>query len=320
MHRSVSLVLLIGLLGVLLSGLFTLPVRAITNPSSIAILDQKVFRNVKETGDQLWFCMYNVVYSPQPSEPASAAFQFAIYDTTGVTKLFSTDLNYYQENIISIYLTPSQALVWMDPYKVKVMGKSGLFPYVVEGVNMVTRTLDPVIDYKEETSCSAYLLTIASTLQTDWAITLLEAGKLNSTGASTFSTAVPGLVTVYPEIFQTVTTQPDLTYTNWTEAYAKSNSNAGPKLKRAIADIGQTIFGIKEGPSAWMFAGMGGVLLGSLAYAATGSSGAALAFMYLAVPISAVMGVGDDMFRFMALLLTVLAILFGITFILARFP
>lgn len=313
---SVFLVAIISLVSVLLA--FE-PVRALTNPSSMAILDQKVFRNLKATGDQLYFCRYNVVYSPQPSEAASSTFQFAIYDTTGTILLYSTDLHYYQENIISIYLSPSQALTWTGAYKIRVMGKPGIFFSVVEGVNMATRVLDPTGDYKEASDCQAYLLTVATTLQTDWGITLLTGDKLNSTGTTTFITAIPGLMDIYPSFFVSVTSQPTITYKNWTEIYSKSDSHAGETLRNSMKEIGRVFFGIDEGPSVWMFTAFGGVLLGSIFYAVTGSSAMALIGMFLAVPVSAVMGLHGDMFRFLALLITVMAILFGITFIIARF-
>jgi len=317
-HKFLSLIL-VSIISCLFVLIALTPVEAIGNPSSIAIQDQKVFRNVKETGDQLFFCRYNVVYSPQPSEAASDTYQFAIYDTAGTVLLYSTDLHYYQENIVSIYLTPAQALVWGTAYRVRVMGKPGIFPSVVEGVNMATRTLDSVGDYKEETALLAYLRDQATILQTDWGITLLIGDKLNTTGSTIFITAIPGLMDVYPEFFASVTFQPTITRSDWTEAYSLADSHAGETLRNAMKGIGMTFFGIDEGPSVWMFTAIGGVLLGSVVYAISGNPGAALVGMFLAVPISAVMGLHGDMFRLLALLITVLAILFGITFILARF-
>ena len=318
-----SRLLRVGLIA-LLSGFiyltFILPVYAISNPDNgTRILDVAVFRNIKETGDQLYYVRYDVSYTTEPTEPASDAFQMIIYDVAGTTVLFSRDLNYYQHNIISIYLTPSQALTWDSNYIIRIQGKVGLFLLLVEDVNMDTWTLNSS-DYHEETEVESYMLDQASILEAYWGLTLLNtSNQLNSTGAIAFNDGIPGLINYYPTLYGTSTSVPTVTWGNWTQAYVNTlGANEGSKLHATMSALGGFI-GVTGDWMAFWITLMAAFVLGGIVYTFSGSSAAALTFAFFALPAAVFLGLGSVLFNLMATIFIILAIGFGIVFILARF-
>jgi len=327
---------LIALLSCFISISFIFPVEAISDPDNgTRILDVAVFRNIKETGDQLYYVRYDVSYLTEPTEPASDAFQMIIYDVAGTTVLFSRDLNYYQHNIISIYLTAAQALTWDSNYIIRIQDKVGLFLLLVEDINMDTWTLNSS-DYHEETEVESYMLDQASILEADWGLTLLNtSNQLNSTGAIAFNDGIPGLINYYPTLYGTSTSVPTVTWGNWTQAYIATlgaNAQIGYDPLFPLAPATGTSVGLKATMSAlggfigvtgdWMafwLTLMAAFVLGGIVYTFSGSSAAALTFAFFALPAAVFLGLGSVLFNLMATIFIILAIGFGIVFILARF-
>ena len=293
-----------------------MPVCAISNPDAINIASGAVFRDVLNTGDQLWFVRYNVTYGVAPTELANTTFIMAIYDTDGTTLLYTRPVNYYQENIISIYLTSAQALTWGGTYYVKIMGNPGVFGALVEGTNMKTWVTTPG-DFYEQTSFQGYLYTQASILQTDWAITILTSGgKLNVTGAMFFNEAIPGLSSMLPEFFQVTTASMTSGNIAYTEAYATNTATRAGSMNVAFASIG-SMFGISEGWAMLWLVGILDVILMGLVYASTQKS--EIAFVSGFALTSLFGWIGLIQLQIVIILVIFVAILFAILFILGRF-
>jgi len=231
----------VGVLGLLL---VVVPVFALVgNPTVINVGDIFVFRDVAVSGDQLYFVRYSVTYPVTPGEPASNYFLMAIYGTDGTTLLYTRPLNYYQENIISIYLSPAQALTWGSAYVIKIMGNPGIFSPLIEGTNMRTRTLGPS-DFREASDLGPYMVAQATILQTNWGITLLVNGLLNATGSTFFSQAVPGLSAMVPTIFQTSIYYTPIPASSGNLSYETSTqARRGPKLASALNETASGVFG-----------------------------------------------------------------------------
>ena len=191
---------LLGVVGIALLVLLVVavPVFAISNPDSIAIQSVKVFQNIFEDGDFLVFVRYDVNYSADPDEPADETFLVNLYDTDGTTLLYQRPLNYYDLNIVSIYLTPAQAsgLTWEGAHVIKVMGNPSVFGGLTEGINLVSRTLESSANYVsgDMDASRGYLgifcINTARVLQADddWPTLLTSNDKLNTQGAITFIT------------------------------------------------------------------------------------------------------------------------------------
>ena len=309
-------------LGFLLFPVFCWPTATYTapaNPDSIAILDAKVFRDIKVANDQLYFVRYDVSYTTEPTQDADKCFQMVLYNNAGTLVLYSRDLLYYQHNIFSIYLTPAQALVWDSNYKVRIQGKVGVFSPIVEDVNMDTWTLQGD-DYLQQTDFAAYMIYSAKELEDDWGLTLVTyADKLNETGAITFNDAIPGLSQYYPDLYETVVSVPVAPASNWTYAYITTlGTHEGTNLHNAMIALGGFV-GITGDWMAFWIILLGGFVLGSIIYAFSGSSAASLGFAFAALPLGVWMGLGSALFNLMAVIVIILAIGFGIVFILVRF-
>jgi len=199
----------------------TYAVLAVDNPTDTSILASKVFENIFEEDDMLFFVRYDVNYATDPDESADETFLVALYDTDGTTLLYQRALNYYGHNVISIYLTPAQAssLVWESEYVIKVMGNPSVFETLTEGINMATRTLSASEDYisgsmsSSRTDLGTYCINTAKTLGSSWdpVVDLVTTGnKLNSAGAIVFNAAIPGLYTAVPGIYETAVAPPVL--------------------------------------------------------------------------------------------------------------
>lgn len=191
------------LMAVVLAIGIVLPVGAIpADPNSTSIESVAVFTNFTESGDQLWFVRYNVSYTTYPDELASETFMMAIYDTDGTTLLFTRALNYYGNNIISIYLEPSEALTWGNAYVVKIMGNPTIFGVLVEGVTMATSTLGSGNWYADIEDFPSYIITQTKYLETATGVSWLTSGDVfNATGVAYYNAAIPGLVNYYPQLY-----------------------------------------------------------------------------------------------------------------------
>lgn len=214
---------LVGLVGMALLLLLVVagPIFAIANPTDTSVKAVKVFQNIFEDDDLLFFVRYDVNYASVEGLPsASDTFLVALYDTDGTTLLYQRALNYYGFNIISIYLTPVQAdsLTWGSECVIKVVGNPSIFGELEEGVNMATKTLSPLHDYyaggmeASREGFGIYCIATARLLQddADWPTLVTDAGKLNTRGAIAFNEAVPGLYTACPTIYSTVVLPPTL--------------------------------------------------------------------------------------------------------------
>lgn len=238
--KRMAWVLLIMVLGLLL--LTVSPTFAISNPDSISTEDIYVFRNVLSSGDQLYFVRYNINYTATPSESASDAFQMALYEE-GNGSPHIRGLNYYGHNIISIYLSSSQALSWGGAHVVRVTGSPSLFGTLTEGVNMISTPLSGG-DYKEASQLGAIMLAQAEALEVDLGTLLTDDGYLDATGTFYFKRAVNSLDVMAPEIFSERTTYASIDRTDYTYGYEEGlHEHQGPRLEAAIDDIGD-LFGM----------------------------------------------------------------------------
>lgn len=307
------------LLAVILLLLLPGVVYAIGNPENgVSIGDAYVFGNVIEEGDQLYFVRYDVGYDPIPEEDPEDTWQMALFDASD-TLVGSRPLNYFQHNIMSMYLTPAQALTWGVANKIRIMGMPAIFSPLTEGVNMRTRTLSPG-DYYEKEFLAGIMITQAEILEEDWGITLLDANnRLNDTGKTFFLIAIPGLGTMCPTIFEVITSGIDVTYKNYTQAYRESlKSNTGSKLDTAISDMGKLI-GVynKEWMGFWLVMLLFLMLAGTI-FAGLGNPGWGFIGAFGVIGLSGYL-LGGNIFSFAIIAVLIVAILFGIYFILTKF-
>lgn len=304
-------------LGILCLFLFTAPSLAIGDPDSISIGDAYVFRDVIEEGDQLYFVRYDVSYDPVPDEDPEETWQVALYDSS--EDLVATrPLNYYQHNIIAIYLTAAQALEWGEAHLLRVMGMPSVFGTLTEGTNMRTRTLGPG-DYEEAEFLGGIMLTQASILEDDWEIDLLDSeGLLNTTGSTFFLQAVPGLSAMAPEIFSVTSSQVNPDYTSYNQTYREDlRNNAGDRVQDVLDGFTAIVPVSDDWMSFWLII-LGFVIFAGVIFSGVGNPGWACIGGFPFIVGGAYL-MGGEIFTFTAVVVIIVAVIFGIYFILGRF-
>jgi hypothetical protein len=223
--------------------------RAIVDPDQIQIISVKVFQNLWETGDQLYFIEYNVEYATEPTEDAADTYAFQVYSSAGTTLLKQTPLNYYQVQIVSLYLTPSESLVWGSSYQVRIGGNVAVpFPSGTPEIRRSLSSTDWIAGDEDasRTLLGVYILQRAADLENKWlgVITLLTTDdRLNSTGSVTFGEAVPGLIDICPSIFETAAEPMDVTISTTVPTAAQTQMTAAmsARLQTALNDLGAWI-------------------------------------------------------------------------------
>jgi len=127
-YKSIRITLALALiLATLMLGLLSPPVlEAIAPPDNgggIGSIERSgVFQNIFEQGDWLFVSMYYLEYATEPDLAASLAYTYSI-TTGGGLAIVSNPLNdYYQANVVAIYLTRDNAVTYLnaigdtDPY------------------------------------------------------------------------------------------------------------------------------------------------------------------------------------------------------------
>ena len=316
--KRLARLFIFGFFGLVMFFLPTQTAFAVADPDYISIHEASVFRNVLETGDQLFIVRYDVSYSVEPIEDASVTYLMDICTSGGISTGYSRSLNYYQHNIVSIYLTPAQALTWEGSYSIKILGNPSLFSPLVESINMETLTLSSG-KYFEASFLADFILAQAALIEDDWVVALLASdGLLNSTGAFVFEKAIPNLNNMVPSVYQITTSNPSIGDSNMTTSGgANLTGHIGPDLNAAMNDLANW-----WGSSAsWMKIGSTGLIagvLGSIAFGASkGRTDVAIVFASMALPIAVWIGLFEV--ELWIMLVIILSIIFGIIFIQGRF-
>ena len=277
-------------LGVLF--VFVLPAYALpANPDSIEIHTAKLFQNIWTSGDVLLVASYEVNYATEPTEKDT--FLLALYSTDGSVPIKSRALEYLQYNVFSLYFTPAEAanLTWGGEYKVRIVGNPVYFT-PQEGTTMATRTLSSY-DWIEGTMASSqnylkeHCLDLAADLEMEWSVVLItttpEKQVLNSVGKEVFLTAIPGLDTAVPDLFQVTSGTFNPTWQNRTAALQNETTVAamlGTPIANALSGVGNWL-GLGESGGALIWALLLILTIASIIFLNSGNTTAALV---LAVP------------------------------------
>lgn len=301
------------------------PALAIADPDGISIGDVYVFNGTLEAGDILVYVRYDLSYASQPDEDSEDTFMMAIYSSDGSTLLFTRSLNYYQHNIISIYLdADDNTLVWGTEYRVRIMGSPSVFGELTEGVNMKTRPLTEG-DYRTITDLGGIMVAQAEILETDWGTTLLTSNdKLNSTGAYYFNEAIPGLSSMVTSIYE-VSTQ-SFTYVRnesiGTEGLNRTHENLPVSLNSAISGL-NSIFGVSSsstwGAFSWLW--LMALVVGGAVYGASRRPDiAVLGGVIPSMGLGAYLGVAwPDTMLFVMAVGMIIIVLFAVEFFIPRY-
>jgi len=321
-HRSVKLRLrlLSGfLIGILFLGLFAGSVFAIGDPEGgVSILEALVFRDVLDSGDQLYYVRYSVNFTSVPEERAVDTWHMVLYDYLG--NLTATrPLNYFGENIISIYLESDEALPWGYAHQVQIGGMPSVYGNLTEGINMVSYNLS-VYDYFEATYLGDAMLSEAAVLETNLGLDLLsDNGRLIAVGSQLFLYAIPKLTYMVPTIFESATEDIDVDYNpDYDTSYGEGlRTHEGPSLTGAITSLGSIINVGHDAMAFWLIM-IFFLCMGGLIFSSGGNPAWALVVGYACLAGGAYL-MGGTIFILATIIPVILAVIFGILFILGKF-
>lgn len=192
-------------------------VSAISDPDDMEIISLRVYQDFIVSGDWVVLCYYNVEYTSTPTEPAYDTFLFNMYDESGTILYASRAINYYDENLISLYFSPSKVaslgLTWGTGYIVKLIGNPAYFaspiPYKQDTLsNKYVPNIDG--DYTQAESHNAMAAWIIEkvgymedALLVDLITTTVKGVEvINDTGAFFVEKAIPGIGNYVPELYQ----------------------------------------------------------------------------------------------------------------------
>lgn len=188
------------------------------DPDSLPILVQaNAYRNILETGDQLYIFYANIPYSVLPDALVTEAFLWTLLDTDNVTVLGSTTGTAFNDggygyNVYSMYFAAATAPTWDQTYTIRLAGNPAIFddPPTVDfildtgdfsGLTETTAVKDEI---------ALRVIVIARDLFIRWALdittTLIneqETGTvLSANGETFFRGAIFGLQAMAPRAFQ----------------------------------------------------------------------------------------------------------------------
>jgi hypothetical protein len=187
---------------------FITPILAIAQPDDIEINAVYVYRNCRETGDQMYLVDYIISYNTTPAENAGEAYMCRFRNSTEV---FAVKYPYpyhndgYDRGVIAFYFDAGDAPEWEGPYNMQLMGNPfGDWP---GGVPEVTENTFDLWQDDEMTITKVVLasriLALAQLLETDWGLDMVnvnDAGQLvlTSYGSAYFMAVVPYFSDVAP--------------------------------------------------------------------------------------------------------------------------
>lgn len=214
-------------LSLLLCALIASPILAADPPDSISIDSVYVNRNLLETGDQLYYALYDIPYTVLPDEDIDDLFIFQLTDTDGVTELGANEAYPYNDQgfgkgVISFYFNADDAPAWGLNYFIRIQGKPGFFATPPDQTFIINASdyTAAITQEDNQDEVKRNIITICRTLESEWSpITLLteiETGTVfNTYGEEYFRNSIYAIQGMCPELFETQVMNPDYTERTW---------------------------------------------------------------------------------------------------------
>ena len=210
MARKVTSALLIALSALIM---LTIPVLAITNPTTVDITRTHATQNVLTTGDILFMAEYQVSYGTVPNETVDTAFIFQLVDTDGTTELgrvlaFPYVTSGYGRGIVSFYFAVAPGT---EQYIIRIIGNPALFspPYQSADFTMPASTYTVTSNITTTDIANQvriYANDLEPTYRTPLGSSLLSSATatsitLSAVGEIYFTNSIPNLRNMSPELF-----------------------------------------------------------------------------------------------------------------------
>lgn len=216
--KIARLVIVLGI--IIVSLLWATPVFAIDPPDLVNTINNvDAYRNLVETNDQLFIIEYTIDYTANPDENITEAFIARIMDGTdelGSQAPYAYYDDGYDRGIVAIYFEADDPNLptWGSSYTVKLEGNPTL-TWGGAGRPITSSTsISWTSSSDQPAALAAKVLYLADQLELAWSVDLIETSgfgsRLTDYGSSYFSSAIPHLITICPEIFGGSSVNPDI--------------------------------------------------------------------------------------------------------------
>lgn len=190
----------------------------------------KAYQDLLEANDCLFVILADIPYNDVPAIPISRSYQWSLMDTgaeVGWNVGYAMNDNGYNLNVFSLYFTAADAIDWGNntDYNVQLTGNPAVFSGIVPLYDAVDSgdyavTADTwTVSSDYSASLTADILDIASTLEQDWQVVLLDEQDtktvLSSNGEKLFRNAIAGIQSMAPALFYVQNADTDVTKRTW---------------------------------------------------------------------------------------------------------
>lgn len=195
-------------------------------PDTLEILDAIACRDLIEEDDMFVAVRYNILYDPtaEPTETAQELFLIRLMD--GVDQLgVVTPYPYYNDGydmgIVGLYFDADEALVWETAYTIELRGTPAAWATPPETSLVLGESMYSGFDGQEENQEALYtwMVEAVGALESNWSVSLLESTEsgsiLDETGQTYMTSAIPGLVSLCPQLFWIQSVDMDTTARTW---------------------------------------------------------------------------------------------------------
>lgn len=233
MKRKLLKASIIAVASILLIG--TVAYAAIATPDTYLINQVNVYRHILETNDQGYLVVFNLDYTgANPDEDAGEAWLVRLLDVGDVELeavapfVYADNNEGYDEGAVWIYFSAADAPAWGANYTMELAGNPTLTwaagdpPAIAFGSPFTWSSSVGISNTRTELTSRVRFL--ATSFETSWGGNLIEIlageGKLTVSGDTYFSSTIPSLRTICPDLFSTAIIVPEFEERAFTQAQA----------------------------------------------------------------------------------------------------
>ena len=208
------------------------PVWAIVGqPDTISINGVWVYRNCRETGDQIYLVDYTVDYTINPVDSITTNYFLRLLDSSGnelgVTSPYAYYDAGYDRGVVALYFSASDAPAWEGDYVIQIVGNPTI-TWDGDVPDAQASSFNLWQDYPTsaaQIALASRILYLADILEQTWAVDMIQSTPLGSSlttyGEDYFVNVIPNLSLMAPAVFSGQMIAPDVSRDEFEQEYAE---------------------------------------------------------------------------------------------------
>jgi hypothetical protein len=227
-------------------------------PNTLYIGDVKVFRNYRETNDQIIVFRYNIGYTTTPTQNVVDFFAFELY--IGGTLTAKAPVKSWGHRPASIYFFPGNNLNYHQAFVLKVRGIASKWSIIPEASASVSASdWDSSLD-----NLDIWVWNEAEIMDSSWIAYSSSGMVLTTTGCSVFNAAIPALGSIRPRTCSLASSGAAVstpTYGSEYEASLDTDTILGAYVADILIDSGEMLGGDSDDTSKTIALSLGCIIL-----------------------------------------------------------